>query len=77
MSASSSAVVPHLCLEKTNVHTSQKHFQRFQHIGYNVNPYGQSFFPNSSSAWNGLAKDIDTRLYNIVSEVEECYFLQD
>ena len=28
------------------------------YIGYNVDPYGQSFFPNSISAWNGLAKDI-------------------
>ena len=36
------AVVPHSCLE----------------IGYNVDPYGQPFFPNSISVWNGLAKDI-------------------
>ena len=25
---------------------------------YNIDPYGQSFFPNCISAWNGLAKDI-------------------
>ena len=30
----------------------------FRHIGYNIDPYGQSFFPNCISAWNGLAKDI-------------------
>ena len=23
-----------------------------------IDPYGQSFFPNCISAWNGLAKDI-------------------
>ena len=34
------------------------HAQKFLHIGYNVDPYGQSFFPNSFSAWNGLAKNI-------------------
>ena len=33
-------------------------FQKFRHIGYNIDPYGQSFFPNCISAWNGLAKDI-------------------
>ena len=27
-----------------------------KHIGYNVDPYGQSFFPKSiTSAWNRLA----------------------
>ena len=30
----------------------------FRHIGYNVDPYGQSFFPKSISAWNGLAQEI-------------------
>ena len=34
------------------------HAQKFRHIGYNVDPYRQSFFPNSFSAWNGLAKNI-------------------
>ena len=55
------AVVPHSCREKadvTDVRTNKKHSQKFRHIGYNVDPYGQSFFPNSISAWNGLAKDI-------------------
>ena len=28
----------------------------FRHIDYNVDPYGQSCFPNSISAWNDLAK---------------------
>ena len=27
-------------------------------IGYNVDPYGQSFFPKCISAWNGLAQEI-------------------
>ena len=49
------AVVPHSCLEKADVRTRKKHSQKFRHIGYNVDPYGQSFFPNSmsiTSAWN-------------------------
>ena len=41
-----------------DVRTRKKHFQKFRHIGYNIDPYGQSFFPNCISAWNGLAKDI-------------------
>ena len=52
------AVVPHSCLEKADVRTRKKHSQKFCHIGYNIEPYGQSFFPNCISAWNGLAKDI-------------------
>ena len=52
------AVVPHSCLEKADVRTRKKHSQKFCHIGYNIDPHGQSFFPNSISAWNGLAKDI-------------------
>ena len=52
------AVVPHSCLEKADVRTRKKHSQKFRHIGYNIDPYGQSFFPNCISAWNGLAKDI-------------------
>ena len=52
------AVVPHSCLEKADVRTRKKHSQKFRLIGYNVDPYGQSFFPYSFSAWNGLAKDI-------------------
>ena len=27
-------------------------------IGYNADPYGQSFFPKCISAWNGLAQEI-------------------
>ena len=46
------------CLEKADGHTRKKHSMKFRHIGYNVDPYGQSFFPNSISAWNGLAKNI-------------------
>ena len=52
------AVVPHSCLEKADVRTRKKHSQKFRHIGYNIDPYGQSFFPNCISACNGLAKDI-------------------
>ena len=52
------AVVPHSCPEKADVRTRKKHSQKFRHIGYNIDPYGQSFFPNCISAWNGLAKDI-------------------
>ena len=41
-----------------DVRTRKSHSQKFRHIGYNVDQYGQSFFPNRISAWNGLAKDI-------------------
>ena len=27
-------------------------------IGYDVDPYGQLFFPKCISAWNGLAQEI-------------------
>ena len=40
------AVVPHSCLEKADVRTRKKLSQKFRHIGYNIDPYGQSFFPN-------------------------------
>ena len=52
------AVVTHSCLETADVRTRKNHSQKFCHIGYNVDPYGQSFFPNCISGWNGLAKDI-------------------
>ena len=52
------AVVPHSCLEKADARTRKKHSQKFRHIGYNIDPYGQLFFPNCISAWNGLAKVI-------------------
>ena len=51
------AVVPHSCLETAGVRPSQS-FSKVPphaHIGYNIDPYGQSFFPG---AWNDLAKDI-------------------
>ena len=44
------AVVPHSCLEKADVRTRKKHSQKFRHIGYNIDPYGQSFFPNCISS---------------------------
>ena len=31
---------------------------KFRQIGYNVDPYDQSFFPKSISVWNGLAQEI-------------------
>ena len=52
------AMVPHSCLEKADVRTRENHSQKFRHISYNIDPYGQSFFPNCISVWNGLAKDI-------------------
>ena len=52
------AMVPHSCLEKADGRTQKKHNLKFWHIGYNVDPYGQSFFPKSISAWNGLAQEI-------------------
>ena len=52
------AVVPHSCLDKGDVRARKKYSQKFCHIGYNIDPYGQSFFPNCISAWNGFAKDI-------------------
>ena len=42
----------------TDVRTRKKHSEKFRYIGYNIDPYRQSFFPNCISAWNGLAKDI-------------------
>ena len=38
-----------LCLEKADVRTRKIHSQKFRHIGYNIDPYGQSFFPNCIS----------------------------
>ena len=39
------AMVPHSCLEKADGRTRKKHNMKFRHIDYNVDPYGQSFFP--------------------------------
>ena len=63
------AAVPHSCLEKADVRTRKKHSQKFRHIGYNIDPYGQSFFPNCISAWNGLAKDIADVMFCLFNEV--------
>ena len=52
------AMMPHSCLEKADGRTLKKHNLKFRHIGYNVDPYGQSFFPKCISAWNGLAQEI-------------------
>ena len=49
---------PHSCLEKADERTWKKHSMKFRHIGYNVDPYGELFFPKSISAWNGLAQEI-------------------
>ena len=49
------AMVLHSCLEKSDGRTQKKHSIKFRHIDYNVNPYEQSFFHKSISAWNGLA----------------------
>ena len=51
-------MVPHSCLEKADGRTRKKHNMKFRHIGYNVDPYGQSFFPKCISAWNGVAQEI-------------------
>ena len=51
-------MVPHSCLEKADERTRKKHNLKFRHIGYNVDPYGQSFFSKYISAWNGLAQEI-------------------
>ena len=51
--------VTHSCLEKADMRTKKNHAQKFCYIDNNVDPYGQSFFPNSiTSVWNGLAKNI-------------------
>ena len=45
------AMVPHSCIEKADGRTRKNHNLKFRHIGYNVDPYGQSFFPKCISAW--------------------------
>ena len=52
------AMVPHSCLERADGRTQEKNNMKFQHIGYNVYHYGQSFFPKCISAWKGLAQEI-------------------
>ena len=34
--------------------TRRKHNMKFRQIGHTTSQYGQSFFPKSISAWNGL-----------------------
>ena len=34
--------------------TRRKHNMKFIHIGHTACQYGQSFFPKTMSAWNGL-----------------------
>ena len=51
-------MVPHSCLKKADGRTRKKHNLTFRHIGYNMDPYGQSFCPKCISAWNGLAQEI-------------------
>ena len=34
--------------------TRRKHNMKFRQIGYTTSQYGQSFFPKTISAWNGL-----------------------
>ena len=38
------AVVPHSCLENADVRTRKNQPQKFCHIGYNVDPYGNRSF---------------------------------
>ena len=35
--------------------TRRKHNMKFRQIGHTTSQYGQSFFPNTIIAWNGLA----------------------
>ena len=34
--------------------TRRKHYMKFRQIGHTTSQYGQSFFPKTISAWNGL-----------------------
>ena len=69
------AAVPHSCLEKVDVRTRKNHARKFRHIDYNVDSYGQSFFPNSISAWNGLAKNI-AEAVTIADSLFYCNYVQ-
>ena len=44
-------MVPHSCLEKADGCTRKKHNLKFRHIGYTMEPYGQSSSPKTISAW--------------------------
>ena len=52
------AMVPHSCLVRADGRTRKKHNLKFRHIGYKVDPYGQSFFSKCISVWNGLSQEI-------------------
>ena len=40
---------------RIRVYTRRKHNMKFRQIGHTTSQYGQSFFPKTISAWNGLA----------------------
>ena len=42
-------------LVETYKPTRRKHSMKFRQIGHTTSQYGQSFFPKTISAWNGLA----------------------
>ena len=42
-------------LVETYESTRRKHNMKFRKIGHITSQYGQSFFPKTISAWNGLA----------------------
>ena len=42
-------------LVETYKGTRRKHNMKFRQIGHTTSQYGQSFFPKTISAWNGLA----------------------
>ena len=45
----------HKCPSKAYKGTRRKHNMKFRQIGHTTSQYGQSFFPKTISAWNGLA----------------------
>ena len=50
------AQVPFECvLVEAYKGTRRKHNMKFRQIGHTTSQYGQSFFPKTISAWNGLA----------------------
>ena len=50
------AQVPFECLiVEAYKGTRRKHNLKFRQIGHTTSQYGQSFFPKTISAWNGLA----------------------
>ena len=50
------AQVPFECvLVEAYKGTRRKHNMKFRQIGHSTSQYGQSFFPKTISAWNGLA----------------------